>query len=209
MRFWAWLLVFSLAACVSTDPADVELHSVEAVSWRDQMEMPGRDMNPVYSLVPCEVLEQDGQSALGSDRPHQLLLKVKYQTSENLFENYIAAGYNLGVYAKPCDAPERFPQLANTFVYWRGSMLDDLRSNIITPETPDDKFVYYFFIHGLRTERFRDNTVWPTYDIRQAKDDICFYLAGLKVPFGKRSNTAVINRAAIDAALREMPPDLK
>jgi hypothetical protein len=161
MRFWAWLLVFSLAACVSTDPADVELHSVEAVSWRDQI------------------------------------------------ENYIAAGYNLGVYAKPCDAPERFPQLANPFVYWRGSMLYDLRGNIITPETPDDKYVYYFFIHGIRDERFRDNTVSPTYDIRQARDDICFYLAGLRVPFGKRSNTAVINRAAIDAALREMPPDLK
>lgn len=200
-----------LGGCISNTPVDLALASVQAVDWRDQDEMPGPGASPILGMVRNRDLALMGHSVTGGPKPSRLLLKVAFTSALNLSKYVIENSYNLGNTAYFCDSTKdpRTAHLSFPTVHWRGQRLgqhepDPIERNVKSAGMP---ITYYIFIDAAQEKVEPSNPPVEAYDLRQQSRDICFYVAGgNNSGFGYRSNTVVIPKDVIAAALRNLPP---
>ena len=205
-----------LGGCISNIPVDLELTSIQAVDWRDQHEMPGPGASPILGMVPSRMLQKYGQSITGGPKPPRLLLKIEFTSAMNLSKFVIANGFTLGGRAYFCDRPgtgdrpgHGFIGLSYPSVYWGGVQLGQHEPDPIERwgSAISRPITYYFYtdVANAETRWFNERDVG--YDLLRRPQDICFYLGGgNNSGFGYQSNTVVISKAAIETALRILPP---
>jgi hypothetical protein len=195
-----------LGGCVAANtPGDVTVVSVRTVDEHDVAEMPGPNAPPFLGMASDRQLRELGYDVTGGEKPHRLWLKVEFTSAMNLARFVIDRSYTLGAYGHLCSRPKTVA--ASTYIYWQGKRLGNHEPDPITPSgtivgTP---ITYYIFV-GVTGPKFTPPAPELEYDLRQHPEDVCFNLRGGKNSgFGYRSNTVVVSKAGIEAALRTLP----
>jgi hypothetical protein len=207
----ACLVLFAatlLGGCISNTPVDLALASVQAVDWRDQDEMPGPGASPILGLVPTRDLALMGQSVTGGPKPPRLLLKVEFTSTLNLAKFAIDNSYSLGSIAHAYDrSADAYAGFASPVIYWQGQRLGQHEPDPIERRRgpASEPIRYYFFTNVARVGPPQPGQ--DDFNLLRSPQDICFTLrGGSNSGFGYQSNTVVIPKAVIAAALRKLPP---
>ena len=199
-----------LGGCVSTNtPSDLAFVSVQVVDWRDQAELPGPGASPVLGMVSNRDLVSKGQSITGGEKSHRLLLKVEFTSTTNLSKFVIENSYNLGNETFFCDRQKASPFMSYPFVFWYNIRLGEHEADPIAQQSEAARgpITYYIFIDVARKKVVPSNPPQGGFDLRQKPEDVCFYVrGGNESGRGYRSNTVMIPRDAIVAALQKALP---
>jgi len=198
-----------LGGCVSANtPGDLTFVSVQAVDWYNVAELPGPNASPVLGMVSERQLREAGESVSGGEKPHQLLLKVEFTSATNLPKFVQERSYNLGNTGFLCSRPDNRAGVSFPYIFWQGIRLgqhepDPISRYGVAAGAP---IVYYMFV-GVAFPKFVPPKPEYEYDLRQKPEDVCFYVrGGSGSGGGYRSNTVIVPKAAIEAALRNLPP---
>jgi len=136
------------------------------------------------------------------------LLKVEFTSSMDLARFATENSYVLGVNAYFCDRPDELVLMAHPFIYWRGWRLG-LERTALLQGAQDLPITYHVFLdlEGRQMKSYDQGNPYRAFDLANNPQDVCFQLAGGSVTgfgFGYRSNKAVIPKATIEAALRDL-----
>ncbi len=195
-----YMILLNLCACVASAPEDVEFASVRAVDQFSQPEIKIVSMEDIFRHQ-FGINEGDAKQ-----RPHKLLLKIYFSTETDLWEFTQGRGYDLGALAHFCDAPDKKVLLSFIDVYWNRRSVDSLRRNLIQQSIEAEngqRIEYYTFAEVKRDE---PDPEFVSFDLSRDPRDLCIYLTGTNGVFAFRSNTFVVPKEEIAAALRELPP---
>jgi len=146
-----------------------------------------------------------------AERHHELFLEAKFTSHIDLTKiNY---GDNLGNEIFFCHRPDANTLLPTPYVYSNGHEVPS-GDNAEPTRLSDDKgrplFSYYIFFRVSRDENGRlSKPPFASFDLRKNPEDVCFRLVGGAYrAFGYRSNTVVVPREMIAAALSNLPPEI-
>ncbi|MCC6716460.1 MAG: hypothetical protein IT555_01115 [Acetobacteraceae bacterium] len=173
-----------LSGCVSHNaPGDLAFSAITLVDWRDHAELAGPIDSPKYA------------------RP---LLKVEFTSAVNLVQFTMDNSYpTFGVRTSFCGRPSPWWGLGWPWVYWRGVELSWLRQNPIEQVAAGSRIAYDVFLNVSGQVRPADSPTEEGYDLRHRPQDICLSVGARDMlGFGFESNTVVIPKEAIAAALR-------
>jgi hypothetical protein len=174
-------------------PHDLALASVSVVDWKD------------YPDKPSNSPRTD------TERKSRAMLKIEFTTNTNLLMFSNENKYWLGISSWFCDHPHDsdwlFPAIP-TF-YWRGleASPDIVEQNVPGSTATKGPFTYYI-LADVTSFGNAPSGVSPRrlYDLRQTAEDICFNVdVGQIIWIPYRSNTIVVPKEAIAAALRAAP----
>jgi len=189
---WAVLccLMPALSGCISYNtPGDLTFVSVREVDWRDVPEL--SQPNPL----------------LGVQQRRGPLIKVEFSTNTNLFKFSRDNSYPIGTLAFFCDQSEGLARLQHSAVYSQGERVDIADDQQAKWAAVQEQLNHYIFFDVEAEAQPKAKPPRRAYDLRQDPEDVCFHLRGgaAPAPFGFRSNTVVVPKAAIAAALRGEP----
>lgn len=188
---------------------DVEFVSVEAVDWRDYDEIPGPGSSVLLGLVPEQTLTRMGEPITGEKKGPRLQLKIDFATKINIGKLIQQRTQRLRSDAYFCDRPDEDVLLGGYRLYWSGYRFGPGGPDHIwwEPETAEVPIHYYFFTDVVRPEEVTRHFTFHGFDLLHEPRDICFILRGGQYEkLGYKSNTVVIPKAVIEAALRDLPP---
>ncbi len=209
------ILSVLLAGCTLLFPRDVELVSVTAIDSFGEAEL---HLHESFGYGLDEVMDSEGikkfeRSLYGGSgkaprpREHELMFKVELLTSHDLAMRSADGGHYPWVKGGLCDHPDT----ADTYLselYWGGHIAgfyyDEAARNARALGKPD--FTYYFYFRASPRE------VAPAYppthfiDHNKKPEDICFQVDASGYGVSEVSNIVKIPKAAIAAALRDLPP---
>jgi hypothetical protein len=167
-------------------PGDLALSAVTIVDWRERAELPGPIDSPKYP------------------RP---LLKIEFTSAVNLAQFTIDEGYlTFAARVSFCGRPAPWWGLGLPWVFWRGLELSWLRQNPIEPVATGSRIAYDVFLNVAGQVRPASNPTEEGFDLRHSPQDICLSVGARDMlGFGFESNTVVIPKETITAALRSAP----
>jgi hypothetical protein len=147
--------------------------------------------------------------------PYLGALEVTFLSRMNVPDFAKRNGY--GTSARPyfCDRPDLDETVAAYGVYWynwqavvrpdEGFFLDPT-GPVAPVRAPDGRYVYRLFFYAQGDEYGPGHHPSHSFNLRAEPHDICFYVAGGAFGVGHRSNVVKVPKAAIAAALRDLPP---
>ena len=203
----AALVALPIGGCISHDTlGDLAFNSIEAVdvqNWRDLLESrPGR--------VSLRMAKRASEGAVGlrsqGDNSFRPLLKIEFTSTTNLSAFVSRNSYNLGVSAYICDRPEANNWISFPTVFWRGFRLGVGGPDPLTQpaKAPGDRITYSMYIDVRRKAVTPSSPQIRGFDLRETPKDVCFYVSGGNaLGLGYRSNTVVVAKESITAAIRE------
>jgi hypothetical protein len=206
--FFLVLVIFSglfIIGCVSTYPVDLELVSVAVKDYKYQEELPPTSEKPEKHFKNLDSSKPPVgiRHYQSSDKSHRLMLKVEFQTKEDLARLRVNRHFVLAKQAFLCQHPKVPVLLGDPSVYWKGINLSYVLENPITRNESDRLFVYYTFF-DVRYD-FSGPTSFRRFDLLKKSEDICFQLkGGNNTGFGYESNVVVISKEAIMKALKKV-----
>lgn len=204
-----WLCLFApLGGCVTQFTDDVEFVSVEAVDWRDYDEIPGPGSSILLGLVPEQTIIEMGEPVTGEKPEPRLHLKIDFSTRINIGKLIQERTHHLRSDAYFCDRPDEEVLLGGYILYWNGYRFGPGGPDRIwwKPETAAAPIQYYFFTDVARSEEVTHHFTFHGFDLLNEPRDICFTLRGGQYEkLGYKSNTVVVPKAMIEAALRDLP----
>ncbi|MEK9969247.1 MAG: hypothetical protein VW600_08930, partial [Ferrovibrio sp.] len=209
-------LILVLAACTTIRPTDAAFSFVEVVDWYDEPQeqlfwppsetvlgqittrVDGVPITRDYTVREArENYERQGTAG----RSHFLRLKVRFTTDENL----AALGREVGVWNNYaafyfCDQIEDERKVGFSGIVWQGYAVSptDAAADALAKASRPITYYAYANVQG------RGAANWQ-YDMRVDSKDVCMRTQITKWS-GYRSNIVVIPKAAIAAALRNLPP---
>lgn len=141
-----------------------------------------------------------GESITGGPKASRPTLKIEFSSATNLARFAVENSWSLGSTAFFCERQKTFSDISFPWVFWRGARLDRLEPDPIGTAL-GSRISYYLFVDVAREKIVPSNPPVEAYDLRQAPEDVCFYLRGGNTGFGYRSNTVTVSKEAIAAAL--------
>lgn len=182
-------LLLLLSGCIASNtPGDLTFRSAQEVDWLDQAEMPGPE------------------AVNGGKKTHRPLIKVEFSSGTSLLKFANANSYTVGNEAFFCDRPNDFVRLSFPGVYSQGARVWLLDSRRSEEDAAQGLVTYYVFVDVAGPARPGDIPPQKAFDLRQHPENVCFYISGGNVTgSGYRSNTVVVPKEAIAAALRDGP----
>ena len=176
-----------LSGCIASNtPGDLTFRSAREVDWRDQAEMPG------------------AKGLKGGEKGFKPLIKVEFTSGTNLLNFARTNSYTVLGEAFFCARPDDYVRLSFVDVYSRGARVDGLERGETEADAAQGGATYYIFLNVAGLARPSDIPPQKAFDLRQHAEDVCFYVRGGNVTgSGYKSNTVVVPKEAIAAALRD------
>jgi hypothetical protein len=118
--------------------------------------------------------------------------------------------FPLANYAFFCGHPQKDVTLSFPDVFWQGNRLGQHEADVIQRYggPAGTLITYYIFVDVAREPRLQDRPPQEGYDLRQKPEDLCFVLRGGDGSGrGYKSNTVVIPKDAVAAALAKAPAE--
>lgn len=189
--FFATLFAFGaspLGGCTTGSFSDLSFASVEAVDYWEQRE--------AYARAP---LDRAGRS--------ELVLKISFRLSENLFQTLHDDVYSLVAMAYFCDDRREFTGMAFGPIYWNGFILLGEPQDQISEQgaITDMGYRYETFVHVRENDRPSGMSGVPAYegyDLITTPRDVCFYVRAGSMPREYISNEIRISASQITEAVR-------
>ncbi len=177
-----------------------------------------KDLDDYYSMISKwgeYVYESESHKTAikhwRNERLDELILRIEFQSKENLQEYVRGHHYHLGARAYFCERRDGFHDLWGSWdVFWRGFNLSKLFLDTIPRVSETHPMTYYVFVDA-RLDRPKSVDAYgrpfPTpYDLRKTAEDVCLQVKGGVFGFGYKSNVVKIPRQAIAEAFKTLPP---
>lgn len=147
----------------------------------------------------------------------RFVIDVRLATNYNFARFVKAHDYNTSWDQYFCDKPDYAVALFGSGIVDDADPSHEISALAVGPRDFDtsDKplYLYRVSINGIRKKTdgkvsFRDKPGIDVFDLRKDAQDICLRFAGGNELTGFKSNTVVIPKADIEAAVRDLPPPL-
>lgn len=229
------LLLF-LNGCASLYPTDLVVSSLQVLERRDLAELPpvpskssGLFYNPYKRYIKELAKRKSGAPIKPEDinqffsdysnnnkkkneKPEEVIIKVEFQSVENLHNLVIKDGYTLANKSYLCANKDREVILGWPNIYWRGLNLS-YGYNYLMKEEKGKPFTYYTFIAPKFLEALPGKQMIheriPTNDLLKYPEDVCFQIRGGYLASGFKSNVVVIPAEMIRKAISDKENTIK
>jgi hypothetical protein len=219
-----------MSGCVADYPQDIAIVSIKVVDNREQAELPAppmpgsikavdpyrdflfslSDEKGVEPITPADIevyfRNQESNQSFKNAKQQKPLLKVTFQSKENL-SNYIRSkSYTLSVVPFFCDRPDVSIRWGSPYVYWRGLNVS-APLNYAVKSGDNDMFTYYAYLNAV--DDFSGPSSYQKFDLRKNPEDICVQLKGGSMGMGFQSNVVEISKEEVISVLKELPSTLR
>lgn len=205
MRLGLLVFVASIASgCISLHPVDVSFVSVRAVDYKHQKELPPPNNSSTESTNNNTVLRKVPVGRMNYDsnlKPHRLMLKVEFQSNDNLSHIITKKNYPLGGEAFYCDGPGLQVLKGDYSVYWNGVNLSYVDNGLVGLDEATRPVTYYLFLNARGS--LKGASDFARFNLIKNPKDICFRLEGGSAGIGYRSKNVIIPKEKIRQALAE------